>query len=38
MSERDESHVMDMPCVSASEVKPHLANTAHDEEVTDFKR
>ena len=37
MSERDEDHMMDMPCVSASDVKPHVAHTAHDEEVTDLK-
>ena len=37
MGERDENHVMDMPCVSASDVKPHVANTANDEEVTDLK-
>ena len=37
MSERDEDHAMNMPRVSPEDVEPRVANTAHDQEVTDFK-
>ena len=37
MSERDEDHAMNMPRISPREVEPCVANTADEEEVTDFK-
>ena len=37
MSERDEEHAMNMPRVSPEDVEPRVANTAHDQEVMDFK-
>ena len=37
MSERDEDHAMNMPRISPREVEPRVANTADEEEVTDFK-
>ena len=39
-AERDENHAMNMPRVEPRESTreaPRVANTAHDEEVTDFQ-